>query len=99
MVRAVRMVCLAGDSWEVRGRIHQAIRSTQRIRVAPHAMDRRAACRAVGSDRWAGALRWEAITVGSIAMGTRTSRPGQLWPGERYGDSLPCVHAPKVVKP
>jgi len=29
----------------------------------------------------------------------RDARPGQLWPGERYGDSLPCVHAPKVVKP
>lgn len=29
----------------------------------------------------------------------RDPKPGQLWPGERWGDSMPCVHQGKAVKP
>ena len=90
---------------EVRGRIYQAIRS--------YAADSRcAACDEIGGQlvecstcgRFKGPMGRSA-PMGSDYCGfdcdgyTKPPRPGQLWPGERYGDSLPCVHAPKVVKP
>ena len=49
---------------------------------------------------------WEKAPIGrAIPLGTyychgdcpgyrETPYPSQLWPGERWGDSMPCIHRP-----
>ena len=29
---------------------------------------------------------------------TQSPHPGSLWPGERWGDSLPCIHRREEMK-